>query len=121
MPQSRRRTFSLIVLGLTSCGGLPVLPGSDHRCDLRPQKQQCTDWRSLVGPATTQEALCKTLNTAGAGGAWKSGERCSSSDSVGGCQTDTKVGLQTNWFYAPRTASDVAAECADDGTTFVTP
>jgi len=104
------------VLGISSCG----LTGGDYSCDLRPKDPQCTDWRGLIGPSLTQEALCKTLNTAGGAGTFAS-TQCPSVGSVGGCQTNTGAGLQTNWFYAPRTAADVQAECSKDKTTFVTP
>ena len=105
-----------VALALSACGSLV----GDYSCDLRPKNPQCTDWRNLIGPTVTQEALCKTLNTAGSGGIFAS-VKCQSEGSVGGCQTNTGAGLQTNWFYAPRTAADVQAECTKDKTTFVAP
>lgn len=102
--------------GLSGCG----LTGGDYSCDLRPKDPQCTDWRGLIGPSLTQEAVCKTLNSAKGGGVFAS-TQCPSAGSVGGCQTNTGAGLQTNWFYAPRTTADVQAECTRDKTTFVTP
>jgi hypothetical protein len=109
--------FALVaVLGISACG----LTGGDYSCDLRPKNPQCTDWRGLIGPSVTQEALCKTLNTAGGAGVFAS-IQCPSVGSVGGCQTNSGAGLQTNWFYAPRTAADVQAECSKDKTTFVAP
>ena len=108
----------VVTFWLSACGGLT---GGDFACDLRPADPQCTDWRSLLGPAVTQQALCKTLNSAGGGGTWTAQQRCPSQGSVGGCQTNTGAGLQTNWFYAPRTEAEVRAECTSDGTTFVSP
>ena len=101
---------------LSGCG----FGGGNYACELRPKSPQCTDWRDLVGPAVTQEALCRTLSATGEG-TWKPNEKCPATESVGGCQTNSGVGLQTNWFYPPRTVDDVKAECAKDGTTFVTP
>lgn len=104
------------VLGLGSCGWT----GGDYSCDLRPVDPQCTDWRGLIGPHVTQEAVCATLNSAKGGRMFATGA-CPSAGSVGGCQTNTGAGLQTNWFYAPRTVADVQAECTRDKTTYVTP
>lgn len=114
------RTAVALVFALTAsaCGSLL---GADYACDLRPVDHQCTDWRGLVGPAVTQEALCKTLNSAKGGGTWKANQKCAAEGSVGGCQTNTGVGLQTNWFYPPSTEAEVRAECMSDGTTFVSP
>ena len=70
-------------------------------------------WAALV-------ALCKTLNASAGEGAWTANMKCPATDSVGGCQTNTGVGLQTNWFYAPKTVDEVKAECQSDGTTYVT-
>jgi hypothetical protein len=108
----------LMVALLSGCG---ALLGGDYACDLRTADPQCTDWRGLVGPAVTQEAVCATLNTAGGKGTWKPNEKCPAEGSVGGCQTNSGVGKQTNWFYAPKTEAEVRTECMDDGTTFVTP
>ena len=88
---------------------------------LRPESNQCTDWRDLVGPAVTQEGVCRTLIGAKNGGKWLPNQRWPATDSVGGCQTDSGVGKQTNWFYAPRTEADVRDECTRDTTTFVNP
>ena len=101
---------------LASCGSLV---GGNYACELRPAEPQCTDWRNLIGVATTEEAVCKTLIMTGS--TWKPNEKCPAAGSVGGCQTDTTVGLQTNWFYSPRTEADVRAECTSDGTKFVSP
>ena len=106
----------LAVVALGSCGWA----GGDYSCDLRPVDPQCTDWRGLIGPHVTQEAVCATLNSAKGGGMFATGA-CPSAGSVGGCQTNTGAGLQTNWFYAPRTVADVQAECTRDKTTYVTP
>ncbi len=105
-----------VALGLSACGSLV----GDYSCDLRPKNPQCTDWRNLIGPTVTQEALCKTLNTAGGSGVFAA-VKCPLEGTVGGCQTNTGAGLQTNWFYAPRTTSDVQAECTKDKTTYVAP
>ncbi|MDP2275333.1 MAG: hypothetical protein Q8N23_29625 [Archangium sp.] len=106
---------------LSVFSGCGALLGGDYSCDLRPADAQCTDWRGLVGPAVTQEAVCATLNSAGAGGKWTANAKCPATDSVGGCQTDSGVGKQTNWFYPPKTEAEVRKECMDDGTTFVSP
>ncbi|MFO0595249.1 MAG: hypothetical protein U0228_08090 [Myxococcaceae bacterium] len=108
----------LVFLSLSSACGLG---GGNYSCDFRPKSPQCTDWRDLIGPAVTQQALCKTLNASAGEGAWTANMKCPATDSVGGCQTNTGAGKQTNWFYAPRTEADVKSECASDGTTFVTP
>lgn len=112
------RICCLVFLLLSGCGSVFA---SDYSCDLRPADPQCTDWRGLVGPAATQEAICATLQSAGKGGSWKANQKCPAEGSVGGCQTDSGVGKQTNWFYAPRTEAEVRAECMADKTTFVTP
>lgn len=112
----RTGMMALALVG-SACG----LTGSDHACDLRPTDNQCTDWRGLVGPTVSQQAVCTTLTGAKGGGAWKPNEKCPDAGSVGGCQTNTGVGLQTNWFYVPRTEAEVRAECTSDGTTFVSP
>ena len=57
------------VLGLGSCGWT----GGDYSCDLRPVDPQCTDWRGLIGPHVTQEAVCATLNSAKGGGMFATG------------------------------------------------
>jgi hypothetical protein len=101
-----------------SCGGFGT---GNHACDLRPKNPQCTDWRDLVGPAVTQESTCRTLISAKGAGEWKSGQKCPAEGSVGGCQSDSGVGKQTNWYYAPKTKADVQAECASDKSTFVEP
>lgn len=112
-------SLSVVVLSLSGCGSLL---GGDHACDLRPKSEQCTDWRNLIGPTVTQEALCRTLGATNAGGTWLPNQRCAAEGSVGGCQTKSAPNiLQTNWFYAPRTEASVRQECMDDGTTFVTP
>jgi hypothetical protein len=116
------RSFLVLAASSVLFLGCGIFGGGDHACDLRPERDQCTDWRNLIGPTVTQEALCRTLAATG-NGTWKPNERCPSEGSVGGCQTKT-VGtniLQTNWFYAPKTEAEVRAECEDDGTTFVTP
>ena len=95
-----------------SCGG------GNYACDFRTKQPQCTDWRDLLGPAVTQEGICKTLAATGEG-TWKPNERCPATGSVGGCQVASPVSKQTNWFYAPRTEADVKAECTKDGTTYV--
>ena len=111
--------LAVLSLALSGCGSFL---GGDQACDMRPSSPQCTDWRNLIGPTVTQEALCKTLGTTSAGGTWKANERCPSEGSVGGCQTKSAPNiLQTNWFYAPKTADEVRTECMNDGTTFVTP
>jgi len=107
---------SVMSLFLSSCG----LAGGNYACDLRPKSPQCTDWRDLVGPSATQEAVCKTLAATGEG-IWKPNEKCTATDSVGGCQVASPVSKQTNWFYPPRTTDSVKAECKSDGTTFVSP
>lgn len=112
----RLAVVSLLMVVASSCG----LAGGNYSCDLRPKSPQCTDWRDLVGPAVTQEALCKTLSTTGEG-VWGPNMKCPATDSVGGCQTDTGVSKQTNWFYPPRTEADVRDECTKDGTKFVPP
>lgn len=112
---------ALAIVALAVLPGCGALLGGDYACDLRPGDAQCTDWRGLVGPAVTQEGVCNTLIASKMSGSWKPNEKCPAAGSVGGCQTDSGVGKQTNWFYAPRTEADVRAECADDGTTFVSP
>jgi hypothetical protein len=121
MNLSRLCAAIVVVLSLAMLPGCGGLGGSNYACDLRPTDSQCTDWRSLVGPAITQEGVCKTLNSLGSGGSWKPNEKCPAAGSVGGCQVNSGIGLQTNWFYAPRTEMDVRAECTSDGTTFVSP
>lgn len=111
------RTALLVLLTLSGCG----LAGGNYSCDFRPKSPQCTDWRDLVGPTVTQEALCRTLNAAAGEGTWTANAKCPATDSVGGCQTNSGVGKQTNWFYAPRTEQSVRDECTSDGTTFVSP
>lgn len=114
-----RSVLTLVAVSvLSGCGSLL---GGDYACDLRPADPQCTDWRGLVGPAVTQEAVCATLREAKNGGSWKPNEKCPAQGSVGGCQTNSGVGRQTNWFYAPKTEAEVRTECTNDGTTFVTP
>lgn len=111
---------TLLIAAITTLSGCgQLLGGGNYSCDLRPKDAQCTDWRNLIGPATTQEALCKTLGTASGSGTWAANAKCPAANSVGGCQTDTHAGLQTNWFYAPKTVDEVKAECQSDGTTYV--
>lgn len=115
------RSFLVLAASSVLFLGCGSLTGGDHACDLRPERSQCTDWRNLIGPTFTQEGVCKTLAATG-NGTWKPNERCPAEGSVGGCQTKSAPNiLQTNWFYAPKTEAEVRAECADDGTTFVTP
>lgn len=112
-----RTGFVLLALAVSGCG----LTGGNYACDFRPQSPQCTDWRDLVGPTVSQEGVCRTLNSASGEGVWKANSKCPATGSVGGCQTNTGLGLQTNWFYSPRTEQSVRDECTKDGTTFVTP
>jgi len=115
---TRTAAALFFALSASACGSLA---GGDYACDLRPVDHQCTDWRALIGTTASQEAVCKTLNSAQGGGSWKPNQRCPAAGSVGGCQTNTGLGLQTNWFYPPSTETEVRAECMSDGTTFVTP
>lgn len=109
--------LGLVAVASSGCG----LVGGNFTCDLRPADNQCTDWRDLVGPSVTQEGVCRTLISAKKGGQWLPNQRCPAEGSVGGCQSDSGVGKQTNWFYAPKTETEVRDECTRDGSTFVNP
>jgi hypothetical protein len=96
----------------------------DGRCDLRPKKDQCTDWRDFSGPSmATMQGTCSSLTSAQGGGSWTEGARCDASGMWGGCQTKSADGtLQTNWLYKGdkyKTVDDAKAEC--DDATWVDP
>ena len=109
--------LTLVSVLVSSCG----IAGGNYACDLRPGDPQCTDWRDIIGPSVTQEGVCRTLISAKGSGEWKPNTRCPATGSVGGCQTNSGVGFQTNWFYAPKTEQEVRTECMNDNTTFVPP
>jgi len=105
----------VVLMLVSSCG---VIGGRQARCDLRPASSQCTDWRNSLQPVfTTQEALCKTLGAAGAGGTFTNGQTCSTTEMWGGCQVRAADGsLQTNWYYQGmeyKTKADAQKECTN--------
>lgn len=92
------------------------------RCDYRPKKAQCTDWRKFKGASTvTMKGVCSATPDA----TYTEDQTCPVPDMLGGCQSESGDGtLQTNWYYPDddtKTVDDVKKQCADDKSTFVTP
>ncbi|MBX3228568.1 MAG: hypothetical protein KIT84_07940 [Labilithrix sp.] len=97
-------------------------PEKQARCDFRPEKPQCTDWRKFQGPSmATMQGVCSATPNA----SYNEGSTCPVEDMLGGCQTESGDGtLQTNWFYKSddyKEVADVQKKCTDDKTTFVNP
>lgn len=128
-----RLLFILSALALASssfaCSAvsdLSPLGKKDGRCELRPKKAQCTDWRDFSGPTmATMQATCESLVSAqGGGGGWTEGQRCEVAEMWGGCQSKSADGtLQTNWFYKGdeyKTLDEAKAECSG-GAVWVEP
>ncbi len=127
--------FAASALGLFSLFGCSAIedanpfPAKSGRCELRPAKQQCTDWRNYKGPSMlTQQGVCTTLANAVGGGkvtpeGWTEGKTCDPSGMWGGCQTKSADGTeQTNWFYQSddfKTIDEAKAKC--DNATWVEP
>ncbi len=109
---------------LAGCGLLDGLPSRDARCEMRPEREQCTDWRDFKGPSfATMEGVCATLKTANQGGVFQVDARCDVTGSVGGCGSTSLDGTQqTNWFYPPRFTSEaeVKEECGN-GQEYIPP
>lgn len=106
---------------LAACGGLlntSPLGTRDGKCDLRPARPQCTDWREFKGPSMVAiQGLCNTLILTFDAGVWTEGARCDSAASLGGCQQTTIDGTkQTNWYYQGSKYPDAGAamsECSN--------
>lgn len=95
------------------------------RCDLRPGKPQCTDWRDSHTPSTvTFQGVCNTLGGATGSGTFADDAKCDITDMIGGCQSSSTDGSkQTNWFYKSTQYPDATTaqkECSS-GSTFVGP
>lgn len=108
-----RSSWFLVVVLFAGCGG------SNARCDLRPKESQCTDWRKSLSPTwAVEEALCKTLGTAGESAKFTAGSTCDTNDMWGGCQVTSVEGRQqTNWYYKGTSYDTLAkakAECSSD-------
>lgn len=105
-------TVSLTLLaGLTlSCGLVDNLPSRDARCDLRPEKAQCTDLREFKGPSfLTFEGVCGTLKAATGSATFEEDARCDMTGVIGGCQSSNGDGSeQTNWYYSGTEYTDEA-------------
>jgi len=102
--------------------GANPFPEKQARCDFRPDKPQCTDWRKFQGPSmATMQGVCGATPNA----SYTADQTCPVQDMLGGCQTESGDGsLQTNWFYTSdkyKTVDDVKKQCTDDKATFVTP
>jgi len=100
----RRFLFLLPLLGTLSCGDLldqAPLGIKQARCDLRPERPQCTDIRNFKGPSLiTFEGVCETLRATTKSASYEEGAVCDLTDAWGGCQSSNIDGhRQTNWFY----------------------
>lgn len=110
----------VLALGALAAGcSLNPLPEKDAKCDLRPAKDQCTDWREFSGPSfATAQGVCGSLQ-----GTFAEGATCDMTGVIGGCQSTSGDGSkQTNWYYLGekyKTAEDAKQECQSQD--FVTP
>lgn len=107
---------------LASCD---VLGTKQARCDLRPNRDQCTDIRDFPGPSLVVfENLCGSLNQSAGGASYAEGEVCDLTGALGGCQSTSVDGTdQTNWYFPGArypSSAEAMAEC-DSGQTWVTP
>jgi len=100
------RTFLFLIpiLCVLGCGDLldqSPLGTRQARCDLRPEKQQCTDIRNFKGPSlVTFEGVCETLKATTMSGSYEEGDVCEMTEVWGGCQSSGIDGhRQTNWYY----------------------
>jgi hypothetical protein len=115
-----------LLAGLTlSCGLLDNLPSRDARCDLRPQKDQCTDLREFKGGTfVTFQGVCETLRAATGSATFTEDARCDMTGAIGGCQSSNGDGSeQTNWYYSGTeytSEADAREEC-ESYQTFVPP
>jgi hypothetical protein len=134
MPSIHARTLLALALGAVTsslaCGDLVdaanPLPEKQARCDLRPERAQCTDIRKFQGPSLVAfQGVCDSLesgspNTTG----YQADVTCPTTGMLGGCQTKSSDGsLQTNWYYTGTEYPDQAtarAEC-ESGEAWVNP
>ena len=121
------RSISLLsaMVVVFASAGCNILNARDARCDLRPNKDQCTDQRDFRGPSFfTFQGVCDMLKSAGGGGTFTEDARCDMAGAIGGCQSSSADGTkQTNWYYSGtkyKTEADATAEC-DSGQSFVAP
>ena len=121
-----RLSLAVGVVGIVGCSdalqAANPFPEQNVRCDFRPKKPQCTDWRKFQGASTaTMQGVCSATPDA----TYTSDATCPVQDMLGGCQTESGDGtLQTNWYYTGetyKTVDDVKKQCTDDKTTFVNP
>jgi hypothetical protein len=110
----------LPVLFALGCGDLldeAPLGIKQARCDLRPDRPQCTDIRNFKGPSlVTFEGVCSTLKAATMSGTYEEGAICDLTEAWGGCQSSSIDGSkQTNWYYKGGTKypdeASARAEC----------
>lgn len=119
-----------VVVGLVGLAGCATdlvqkanpFPEQNVRCDYRPKKAQCTDWRKFQGPSTaTMKGVCSSTPDA----TYTEDATCPITDMLGGCQSESGDGsLQTNWYYKDddtKTAEDVQKKCTEDKAKFVPP
>jgi len=122
-------TFLLPVLCTLGCEALldeAPLGIKQARCELRPERPQCTDIRNFKGPSlATFEGVCGTLKVATKSATYEEGAVCDLTDAWGGCQSSGIDGhKQTNWFYKDDSSypdeAAAKAEC-ESGDTWVPP
>lgn len=110
---------SMWLLGMAGCGG------GNARCDMRPQRPQCTDWRGSLSPVwTVQEGVCRTLGSTSNGGVFTEGTTCPVEEMWGGCQATQGDGSkQTNWYYKSTKypTEDEAKKNCDQGMVWLPP